>query len=545
MIAAWHWIISQQFHYRPQGTHAAVASENDLCTVVGLDTLKAGGSAIDSAIATTFCIGVTNMYSSGIGGGGFMLHRSEKGDYTFLDFREAAPSASKPDMFVKNPMNAQFTGLASGVPGEVIGLWEMHKLGGKLPWKQLIVPAERLAANGWKVTPLLEKRIQSASEHIFKNAAMQQVFAPKGKLLVAGDWISRPTLALTLRDIGEQGPDVFYKGYIADELIRTINGNGGNITKQDFLEYMPLKREPVVGFYKGKKVVTGPPPSSGPVLMSVLKSLDGLNYDDSSLSTHRLVELFKHGYAQRGFIGDPVDPVYRNITSIYKQFLSQESVDLVRSKVNDDKTFDPKYYDPEFQVKDTPGTMHISILTANGEAVTLTSTVNLLFGSKIMDQKTGIILNNEMDDFSIPGTPNAFGLVPSPYNYVHPHKRPLSSSVPTIVEEDGQVLVVAGASGGSQIITATVQVILGVLDLGLTALQAVDAPRMHHQLLPHFVTMENTFSSEKEEFLRDRGHQIMRLPPGVTVTGVAAISNKNGLLVAGGDKRKDGFGAAY
>ncbi|KAJ3309835.1 hypothetical protein HDV04_005614 [Boothiomyces sp. JEL0838] len=503
-----------------RGYNGVVATEHELCSEVGVNVLKDGGSAIDSAVATCICIGTVNFYASGIGGGGFMVHRAANGETTVFDFREEAPAAAFTNMFVKDPMSAQLGGLSVAVPGELRGLELAHRKFGKLPWKRLFQPSIEIARNGFRVNKAFEAKTKSTKAEIEKDPILQKLLAPNGKLLVEGDWLKRPEFARTLESIANEGADVFYNGWIADELIKTINRTGGIVTHEDFQNYKAKESQPLVGSYRGLKVISAPPPASGAVLLSVLNVIENYSEFDklNPLNTHRLVEALKHGYAERGFYGDPIDT----------------------------RTFPVEYYNPEFENTGNHGTMHMSILSKEGDAVALTSTVNLLFGSKVVDPVTGIVLNDEMDDFSIPGVSNSFGLAPSPYNYVHPGKRPQSSSAPVIIEKDGKVFIVSGASGGSHITTSTAQSIIRMIDLDSTPYEAVMAPRVHHQLLPDEVEIESFIPKEVEEGLRERGHEIKKLKPTVYTSCVSSLKRlSSGLILGAGDERKNGQASAY
>ncbi len=418
---------------------------------------------------------------------------------------------------------------------------------GVLPWERLFAPSVQLARNGWKINRRLASSIQGSAADLLADPALKTIFAPYGTLLKEGDLIKRSIFADTLEEIGKKGVDVFYNGRIAVQLIKTITERGGIMTFQDLSSYKPIFEVPLLGTYRGATIVTAPPPASGAVLLSLLNILehyDGLNLNDP-LDSHRMVEAFKHGYSQRGYYGDPSDPIYRNISEITRYFTQKITSDYVAKRIDDSKTFPTAYYEPVFDVLENHGTMHISILTADGEAVALTSTVNLSFGSKIMDPFTGIFLNDEMDDFSIPGVSNGFGLAPSPYNYIHPGKRPLSSSVPTIVIQNKKPVIVTGASGGSQIITATLQSIVRMLDMDLDPHTAIHSPRLHHQLLPESAFVEATASEAVIKGLESKGHKVL-VGNNYIFTGVSAVKRtSSGLLQGSGDERKGGASRAY
>ncbi|KAJ3073483.1 hypothetical protein HDU98_001411 [Podochytrium sp. JEL0797] len=531
---------------------AAVASENGICSVIGVATLKKGGSSVDAAIATSLCIGVTNSFSSGIGGGGFMLVRNVTGGYEFVDFRETAPAAAFMDMYKDDPTKASVGGLSIAVPGELRGFEYAHNKWGKLPWKDLFAGAIEVAEDGWEVNAVFANRMQLGRDFILadKEGFAKDFTGPDGDVLKEGDVCKRARLANTLRTLAEQGATAFYEGPIADSLVKTVKRTNGIMTAEDLKSYEIQTHAPLVGFYHGRKVIAPNAPSSGAMLLSILNIVEGFDFKyrgNTSDTIHLLIEAFKFGAAQRGLLGDSADPIFKNITAIERIMIGKDLAAKIRQNISPDTTYEPKHYLPNFEAKEDHGTMHVSVLnTQDNTAVSLTSTVNLVFGSQVMDPVTGIILNDEMDDFSIPGVPNYFGLSPSPYNFIHPGKRPLSSMVPTIVERDGIPEIVIGASGGSMIPTAVVATILHMVDFGLDINDAIDMPRFHHQLVPNSLKVENAFSPYYSEALEAKGHVIDRLPPGQKFVGVSGIRRlENGLLTAASDARKGGIAAGY
>lgn len=478
-------------HHLPAWDHdhnklGAVASESSICSNIGIDVLKAGGNAADSLVATTFCVGVIGMYHSGIGGGGFMLVRDKTGCYEFIDFRETAPAAATQDMY-KNNINASiYTGLASGVPGEIRGLAHLHSKYGHLPWEQLVMPAVKVARDGFPVTKDLVRYMASAisgiNNFLVEDPTWAIDFAPNGTLLGLGDTITRQRYASTLESIAKRGPDAFYTGPIAETTISTIKRTGGIMTMEDLKNYTVAIREPSTINYRGFKLTSGSAPSSGTVLASVFKIIEG--YKDIGQaatineSTHYLDEAIRFAYGQRSLLGDP--SFVKGMDEYQADMLKEETAAAVRAKINPAHTLDVSAYDPKgFESLNTPGTSAVATSDASGLSVSLTTTVNLLFGSKVMVPETGVILNDEMNDFSVPGQSNAFGYIPSPANYIRPGKRPLSSISPTIVERpDGTVYFIAAAAGGSRIITAVIQNIWHVLDQNMTAPQALAQPRL-------------------------------------------------------------------
>ncbi|KAI7899777.1 gamma-glutamyltransferase [Cokeromyces recurvatus] len=437
-----------------KGSKAAVAVEAEECSNVGIEILKKGGNAVDAAIASTLCIGVIHSFATG----GFMLIRSPNGTFEYIDFRETAPMAAKKDMFIHNPLLAQIGGLSVAVPGEIRGLELAHQRHGKLSWYELFEPSIRIARNGFKATELLEIRVKEAEDWMKNSIEWSKVYFHNGKPIKKGDIVKRPNLANTLDIIAQQGADAFYKGEIAHQLVDTVQSHGGILTLQDLENYQAIIRKPLYGFYHGRKVITTSEPTSGPVLLSVLNLIERFefnNHEHKSLDVHRLIEAFKFGYAFRTELADP-DVIHH--PERIQEMISKDYAAYIRHQITDNSTHEPLYYHPKFDHIDSHGTMHLSVVDEENGAVALTSTINLAFGSHIMDPTTGIILNDEMDDFSIPGIQNMFGLYPSKYNYASPGKRPLSSITPTIIEKDTKFELAIGASGGSFIPTATLNV---------------------------------------------------------------------------------------
>ncbi|KAG2234762.1 hypothetical protein INT48_000111 [Thamnidium elegans] len=529
------------------GKKGAVAVELKECSDAGLSILKKGGNAVDSAIASALCIGVVNSFATGIGGGGFMLIRSPNGTYEHIDFRETAPAAAFKDMFVKDPMAAQVGGLSVGVPGEIRGFELAHQRHGRLPWKDLFTSAIHVAEDGFKVTDLLYSKLVKSKSWIEKSPGFAKVYAPSGVIAVPGDLIKRPTLGTTLRKIALEGPDVFYKGAIAETIVNATQAAGGILTLQDMENYRALIRPTIHTYYRGRKVITTAGPTSGPALLSVLNIIEPFFFNitgPTGLTMHRFVEALKYGFAFRTEISDP--DFIKNDDRM-EQIISKEWADIVRKNISDNLTHDPLYYEPKYENNDPHGTMHLSVVDKDDGAVSLTSTVNLMFGAKFMDPVSGVILNDELDDFSIPGVPNNFGLFPSAYNYIEPFKRPLSTITPTIIEDGNRQLeLVVGGSGGSQILTATLNVILNTYDFKQNIFEAVKAPRIHHQLIPNEVQFETGYDATILEDLQNKGHVLRNLEETGTVSASQAIRRfENGTVHAASDPRKQGVAAAY
>ncbi|KAI8096996.1 gamma-glutamyltransferase [Halteromyces radiatus] len=492
------------------GTHGGVAVEAEECSNVGVQILQQGGNAVDSAIASALCIGVINNHATGIGGGGFMLIRSPNGTYELIDFRERAPAKAHQDMFVEDPMLAQVGALSIATPGEIRGFELAHRRHGKLEWYKLFEPAIHIARYGFVATAFQESRLELAADWIMESQVWKDIYAPNGTLAKQGGIIRRPALANTLETIAKEGADAFYKGPIAEQMIRMIQENGGILSMEDLASYKAIIRPTINTYYHGRKVTTGTSPTSGPMILSVLNLLERYNLrvqGQTALNIHRLLEAFKFGYAFRTEMGDPD---YLDNEDRMHQIISKEWASLVRKNISDEKTFEPSYYQPKYDHIDSHGTMHLSVIDENDGAVALTSTVNLLFGSRLMDAVTGVIFNDQMDDFSIPGTPNMFGLSPSKNNYVAPGKRPLSSITPVIVEYDTSLELVLGGSGGSTIPTSTLNVLLNVLDYHKDLYEATESSRFHHQLIPNLAIVEDDQDVFLMEALKDRGHQVLK-----------------------------------
>ncbi|KXJ86794.1 gamma-glutamyltranspeptidase [Microdochium bolleyi] len=518
----------------------AVASETSICSRVGVDVLrKHHGNAVDAAIATVICNGVVAMYHSGIGGGAFALIRSSEGDYEFIDFRETAPAAATEDMYKADEKLSLYGGLASGVPGELRGLEYMHKKYGSLPWADLFAPSVKVAREGWKVNEDLVKYMKGY-DFLVTDPSWSVDFAPNGTLLQLGDTITRKRYADFLETIAQGGADAFYTGKNAEYIINELTKKGGIMTLGDLKNYTVAPRETLEAEYRGHKVTSCSAPSSGGVVLSSLRIVDGYGGFNEpaqvNLSSHRLIESLKWAYGQRAELGDP--KFVAGLDKYQASMLSDETVTEIRSRISDVRTFNLSYYNPKgLESLDTPGTAHFATADASGMAVSMTSTVNLIFGSQVMIPEIGLVMNDQMNDFSIPGKTNAFGYLPSPANFVRPGKRPLSSMSPSIVETPGgKLYFVIGAAGGSRIITATIQNIHNVVDLGLTSAEALRKPRLHNQLSPEVTQFEYTYDNSTVAYLKAIGHNVTWVAPGASAAeGVRLL--RNGTFEAAGEPR--------
>ncbi|KAG2412527.1 hypothetical protein HFD88_010084 [Aspergillus terreus] len=532
-----------------EGKLGAVASESALCSHHGTEMLKKGGNAADAMVATMFCVGVVGMYHSGIGGGGFMLVKAPNGSYEFIDFRETAPAAAFEDMYTNNTDGSTTGGLASGVPGEVRGLEHLHKKYGTLPWATVMQPAIDTARNGFPVTADLVRYMESAvgtgEDFLVNDPTWAIDFAPNGTRLGLGDIITRRRYADTLETIARQGPDALYSGPIAETMIQALQAANGTMTLDDLRNYTVAIRNISQIDYRGYKITSTTAPSSGIVAMSILKIVDGyrdfFTPSNVNLSTHRLDEAMRFAYGQRSLLGDPA--FVEGMGEYQEDILKKVTVDDVRSRISDARTQNVSAYDPDgFESLNTPGTSHIATADHSGFAITAITTINLLFGSKVMVPETGIIMNNEMDDFSTPGSSNSFGYIPSPANYIRPGKRPLSSITPAIVTHpNGTVFFVAGSAGGSRIITATVQNIIHAVDQGMSAAEALAQPRLHDQLVPNQVSFEYAYDNQTVAFMKARGHNVTWVAPGESSAQAIRVL-PNGTFDAAGEPRQKASG---
>ncbi|KAL8688884.1 MAG: hypothetical protein Q9218_005314 [Villophora microphyllina] len=545
----------------------AVASESKLCTEIGIDLLRRGGNAADAAVGTTFCVGVVGMYHSGIGGGGIALVRSSQGAYQSIDFRETAPAAADVDMFKDNVDVSLHGGLASGVPGQLRGLEYIHSQYGSLSWEEVVQPAVNVARYGFGVSADLVRAMGIPKTHDRRRAPRPPGdfnfltddpvwaidFAPNGTRLGLGDTMTAERYADTLEVIAQSGVDSFYTGELASQLVEAVRTTGGIMTMEDLAEYAVITRLPVEIDFHGHRVLGCGVPGSGAVALSILKTVEG--YEDFAhsemvnLSAHRLVEAMRFGYGKRASFGDP--DYVGTFNDPESEILNDSYAASIRGKIKDDRTQKVSAYDPEgFELRNSHGTSQISAIDASGLAVSLTTTVNLFFGSHIMVPESGVILNNQMNDFSIPNVSNVFGYHPSPANYIRPRKRPLSSMAPVIAESldhplgHDPAITILGSAGGSRIITAVVQTALHTLLHNLTAHEAVEAPRLHDQLLPDSTSFEWEYDNATVTSMREKGHVIVCVPPGYSSAHVVRRLDDGRFEAVAETRQRDSAGLA-
>jgi gamma-glutamyltranspeptidase/glutathione hydrolase len=527
-----------------------VSSVHPLATEAGLNVLKSGGNAIDAAVAVGLTLGVVDSHNSGIGGGCFMLIRLANGKFIAIDGREMAPSAATRDMFLragKGDTELSQTGpLASGVPGEVAAFDYAIKKHGKKKLKDLILPAAEIAEHGFVISAGYANRLESVAKDLAKFAASRAIFLPDGKPPKAGDVLKQADLAKTYRGIAEQGSAWFYRGPFAQATEQWMRANGGIMTAADFAKYHIVLRQPVRTTYRGREVVSFAPPSSGGVhvvqMLNVLEQFDLKSLDEAT-RLHVIAETMKLAFADRAhWLGDPdYAKVPRGLVSKKYAATLAERIALDRASAVPHHGLPPGWERDLFEKHTT----HWSVADAKGNWVACTATINTSYGSKVVIPGTGVVLNNEMDDFSVqPGVANAFGLLGAEANAVAPGKRPLSSMSPTIVLQDGKPIIALGAAGGPKIISAVLMQLVGILDLGLTPAEAIAAPRIHQQWSPDEVLVERGLPANLKMALEQRGHVVRELNA-LSVGHTVARSADGKTFVGAADPRAGGAAAGW
>ncbi len=521
-----------------------VVADDGLASQAGMEMLKRGGNAVDAAVATAFALAVVDPAASGIGGGGFMVLYLAKGQKAHvLDFRETAPAAVHRDLYLKGGKvvaSLSLTGgLAVAVPSEVIGLAEALKRFGTLPLATVMAPAIRYATEGFPLQGHLRYAVERQLGNIRKSPGLARIFLRgDGTPYDEGEKIAQTELGETLNTIAQQGPQVFYEGAIAQAIVDGVKKEGGVMSLEDLKTYRPVWREPLLGRYRKRLVISMPPPSSGGIaLLEMLRVLESYPLNpiahNSATYLHLLAETMKHAFADRAqYLGDPA---FVQVPT--QRLISKEHIDGVRSKISALRTYGPEFYGPVSTQSEKGGTTHLSVLDGAGNAVSCTLTINTRFGSKVVAPGTGVLLNNEIDDFSIqPGAPNVYGLIGKEANSIQPQKRPLSSMTPTIIMENDRPVLIVGGAGGPRIINAVLQTILNVLDFRMPVDRAVEAPRIHHQWIPNELSVEPGIPAETRASLERRGH-VVRERENLGV--VQAILVRNGQVTGKADPRKE------
>lgn len=498
-----------------------VASEQELATRIGLDILQRGGNAVDAAVAVGFALAVALPNAGNLGGGGFMMvHDAKSGRDVALDFREVAPSGASRTMYLDDKGNvvngkSLYTHYAVGVPGTVAGMAHALQKWGTLPLATVIEPAAQLADKGYPVSETLAKVLAQETKTFAPWPASQAIFWKGGAPLKQGDLLVQKDLAASLRLIGKEGAKAFYEGAIAQKIAAEMAPHAGSITLADLKNYKVVERAPVRGQYRGYEIVTMPPPSSGGAhLIQILNMMERWPMKDwgvnSAASVHHMTEAMKLAYADRAeYLGDPdfVKVPLKGLTS--KRYADQLAAGIDANKARTAQDIKPG----KPQAYESDQTTHYSVVDKAGNAVAVTYTLNTNFGSGIVAKGTGVMLNNEMDDFAAkPGVANAYGLVGGDANAVQAGKRPLSSMTPTLVLKDGKVALVTGSPGGPRIITTVLQTIVNTIDYGMNPAEAAATLRFHHQWMPDKLRLEKGFSQDTLNLLKARGHKIVVKP---------------------------------
>ena len=508
----------QSAHHPVVAEKGMVVTRQYLARRVGRDILQQGGNAVDAAIATGFALAVVLPVAGNIGGGGFMLvHIAETGETIAIDYREMAPALAHKDMYLDAQGNvdkqkARFSYLSVGVPGTVAGFELAHKKYGKLPWSKLVEPAIQLAEQGFYVNWDLATKLDRRKQHLSKHDASRKVFYKEdGSSYKLGETLVQKDLAWSLKQIKKQGAKAFYQGEIAQKLIADMKNNGGIISADDLVSYQPKIRSVVKGTYRGHDIVTMPLPSSGGIhiiqMLNILEHFPLSEYHaNSANSIHLMAESMKYAYADRSkHLGD--SDFYQ---APVEWLVSKDYAKNLAKKISLDKvTPSTSIFPGVAPVPESPETTHFSVVDQWGNAVSNTYTLNFSFGTGLIAEGTGILLNNEMDDFSAKaGVPNAYGLIGGEANAIEAFKRPLSSMTPTMVFKDGKLKLLTGSPGGSRIINAVLQTIVNVIDFDMNIAAATHSPRFHHQWLPDTLFVEPELSSDTIRLLEGMGYQV-------------------------------------
>ncbi len=537
-------------HHPNAGRQGIVVAEERMAAKIGAEMLAQGGNAVDAAVATGFALAVTHPRAGNIGGGGFiLLNIRETGETVAIDYRETAPAAATRDMYLDEDGKVDSEAIqrsykSAGVPGTVAGLLFVQERYGRLTRQAVMAPAIALAQKGWPLTYYQAAMIESHRDLLMRDPAARAIFfKAEGGGYLPGETFKRPDLARTLKAISQKGRDGFYKGAVAKKIASAMAANGGLVTKEDLASYRIAVREPVIGDFRGYEIHSMPPPSSGGVhliqMLNMLETKPPFESDgESAPRLHFIAEIMRRAFADRAeHLGDPdfVDvPVEGLLSDSYAAALAGEIDTGAASKSSDVREGDPYAYEG-------PDTTHYSVIDGDGNMVANTYTLNLSYGTGIVVPGTGILLNNEMDDFSAaPGAPNFYGLIGDEKNAIAANKRPLSSMTPALVFKDGEPYMSVGAPGGARIITSTFNVIVNVIDRDMNLADAIDAPRIHHQWLPDLLMHEPGLGEETKAALEAMGHE---LEPLDWYARPAGAQMKDGWFYGYADSRIPGGGA--
>ena len=509
--------------------HAMVVSQHELASRAGVEIMQAGGNAVDASVATGFALAVVHPPAGNLGGGGFMLLRTADGNVHFIDYREKAPAAATANMYLDAQGNviedASVAGYkAIGVPGSVAGMAYAQQKFGKLSLQQVIAPAIKLAREGFALA-WEDARDLRNDKYLSRFPESRRVFQRNGNYYKPGEILRQPELAQTLERIAAN-PDEFYHGAMARELAASIQKGGGLITAEDLAHYEVKERKPIRGTYRGYEIISAPPPSSGGIaLLEILNILEGYDLaklgNRSAQSVHVTLEAFRRAFFDRAeFLGDPdfsKIPVAQLIDKRYAAAWRESinpahasaSKDLKRPQIFSQLEQYAAVYPQAAAIHEPVHTTHYSVVDPAGNTVSVTTTLNDDFGSRVTAEGLGFLLNDEMDDFAAkPGVPNIYGLIQGPANAIRPGKRPLSAMTPTIMLKDGKPFLILGSPGGPRIITTVANILMGVIDYGMNIQEAVNAPRFHNQSLPDVSRVEQWFSPDTVKMLREMGHKI-------------------------------------
>ncbi|MPZ38788.1 MAG: gamma-glutamyltransferase [Rhizobiales bacterium] len=542
-----------------EARHGMVVAQEARAARIGLDVLERGGNAVDAAVATGFAMAVTYPRAGNIGGGGYMIIRlgeRPRGPIgprnIAIDYRETAPAAATREMFLDekgnaDPKKSRDSAHAIGVPGTVAGLALAHERygSGRLTLAELIAPAIALARDGFPVEDDIADSLPRARTRFARWPASAKIFLrPDGNVLAPGDMLVQRDLADTLEAVAQRGPSSFYEGPIAEKLAAAVQDAGGIMTADDLKNYRAHLRQPVRGRYRGHEIISMPPSSSGGVvLIEMLNVLEGfkLGDQDDASRLHLMIEAMRRAYADRAvYLGDPAV-----VSAPLARLMSKRYAAKLRTGINPDRATPSREIRGDVLLpREGDNTTHFSVIDRYGNAVSNTYTLNFSYGVGMVAEGTGVLLNNELDDFAArPAAPNAYGLIGGEANAPGPNKRPLSSMSPTIVLKNGRPLIVTGSPGGSRIITAVLQIIVNVIDRGMSAAEAVAAPRIHHQWSPDRVLVEQSLPNEIVTALEGRGHKIERRPPGTSANTI--LVTPRGFIGAADPRTRGSLAAGY